>query len=122
MAQPPQLRGGFRLTGYALSVLVQRYGWRKTIWILDFTAAWAIAVRHHDWQPIDAEQYGAYWRMSRAKAFRDQQRWRAMFPDEPTPNERVIAARREYERLATELEHEPSRAEAAALMAVLPAI
>jgi hypothetical protein len=88
---------------------------------MDFMAAWAIATRHHNWEPIDVEQYGEYWKLSRAKAFRDQQRWRELFPNEPTPNDRVIAARKDYERLTAELGHEPSRGEAAALVALLPA-
>ncbi len=105
----------------ALYQLQQRFGWRKAIWLLDFMAAWAVAVRANDWQPIDAEQYAAHWRISRAKGYRDQQTWRDLMPDKPMPNDRVIATRREYERLMAEQGHEPSKGDVAALLGMLPA-
>jgi len=105
----------------AILDLGRRFGYRKTVWILDFLAGWALAVRANDWQPIDAEAYAAYWKLSRAKGFRDQQTWRDLFPDEPTPNERIIRARAEYERLIAEQQREPSRAEIAAFIATMPA-
>lgn len=100
----------------ALYELQRRFGWRKATWLLDFMAGWAMAVRANDWEPIDAEQYAAHWKMSRAKGYRDQQTWRDLFPDEPTPNARVIAARRQYERLV-EAEGEPRKGDVAALFA-----
>ncbi|MGB9377466.1 MAG: hypothetical protein WCB04_08135 [Mycobacteriales bacterium] len=104
-------------TALAIFQLQKRYGWRKAMWLLDFMAAWAIAVRANDWQPIDAEQYAAYWKLSRAKGYNDQAKWRETVPDEPTPNDRVIAARAEYERLTAELGSEPSKADFAAILA-----
>jgi hypothetical protein len=105
----------------ALYQLQQRFGWRKATWLLDFMAAWALAVRANDWQPIDAEQYAEHRRMSRAKGYRDQQIWRDLFPEEPTPNERVLKARAEYDRLVVEQGREPSQSDVAALLGVLPA-
>lgn len=107
--------------GMALYQLQRQYGWRKAVWLIDFMAAWAFAVKANDWQPIDAEQYAAHWRLSRAKGYRDQQTWRDLVPDEPTPNERVIAARAEYERLTEELGAEPSKSDFAAILASMPA-
>jgi hypothetical protein len=105
----------------ALLTNVQRFGWRRSVWLMDFLSGWALTVRHNDWQPVDVPQYRDYWRISNAKAFRDQQTWRAMFPNEPTPNDRVIAARKAYEQVVAEQKREPSRAELAALLAALPA-
>ncbi len=120
MPERPRLKDQLRVTGTVMLAMVQRYGWRKTVWFMDFSAAWAVAVSHNNWEPIDVEQYGSFWNLSRAKAFRDQQRWREMVPSQPTPNDMVIAARNEYERLRSELDREPSRAEAATLFAFLP--
>jgi hypothetical protein len=105
----------------ALYQLEQRVGWRKAVWLLDFMASWAIAVRANDWQPIDAEQYAAHWKLSRAKGYRDQQTWRDLFPNEPTPNDRVLAARAEYERVIAETGKEPSKGAFAAVLATMPA-
>jgi hypothetical protein len=105
----------------AVYQLQKKFGWRKAMWLLDFMAAWAVAVRANEWQPIDAEQYAEYWRMSRAKGYRDQQIWRDLFPDEPTPNERVIAARKQYEQFTAELGKEPSKGDFAAVLCTMPA-
>lgn len=105
----------------ALYQLQQRFGWRKAVWLLDFMGRWAVAVRANNWAPIDAEEYAEHWHMSRAKGYRDQQIWRDLFPDEATPNERVIAARVAYERLADEQGVEPSQGDVAALLGMLPA-
>ncbi len=95
--------------------LLQRFGIRKTWWVLDFLASWGLAVRANQWQGINADEYAAYWRISRAKAYRDQGKWRAMFPDELTPNERVIAARRNVERYQTQVGRPPSKADLVAV-------
>lgn len=103
----------------AFVALVQRFGWRNTFWMLDFCANWAVALRNNDWQPIDAEGYAAYWRLSRSKAFNDQKRWRELWPDEPTPNERILAARAQYEQLTKDLDREPTQPEVAGLYAAI---
>lgn len=108
-------------TAMALFQLQQQFGFRKAIWLVDFLAGWALAVRANDWQPIDAEQYAAYWKMSRAKGYRDQRTWRDLFPNEPTPNDRVIAARQHYEALMAEQGTEPSKGDVAVLLAAMPA-
>lgn len=114
-------RGSLNTAGLAMFQMQRVHGWRKTIWLMEFMASWAIAVRHNDWQPIDAEHYARYWGLSRAKGYRDQQMWRDLFPDEPTPNERVIAARSEYEALVAEQAKEPTKHELAVLLGTLPA-
>jgi hypothetical protein len=104
----------------AVIALQKRFGWRKAVWLLDFFAAWAMAVRANDWQPIDAEGYARYWKLSNAKGYGDQAKWRDMFEDEPTPNARVLAARVEYERRLAEEGIEPgSRRERDALAAII---
>lgn len=105
----------------AIYQLQQQFGWRKAVWILDFGARWAMAVRANGWEPIDAEQYAKHWMISRAKGYRDQQMWRDLYPLEPTPNERVIAARAEYERLIEAEGKEPGHGDIAAMLGVMPA-
>lgn len=108
-------------TVLALFQLQQRVGFRKAVWLMDFMASWALAVRANEWEPINAEQYAEHWKMSRAKGYRDQQTWRDLFPDEPTPNDRVIAARQQYEALVEAQGREPSKGDVAVLMAAMPA-
>lgn len=109
-------------TKTAIYSLQQRYGIRKTAWILEFLAKWAIAVRTNGWEPISPEQYAEYWRISRAKGYRDRQRWADMFPNEPDPTPRILAGRAEYERLAAEIDSEPTMGDVAALFATMPAV
>lgn len=105
----------------AVVVLTQRHGFRKAVWLLQFLAAWAIAVEAHDWRPIDAEEYAEYWRISRAKGYRDLQKWRALYPNEHTPTARVLAARADIERLGASDRTEAARDQVAALLAASPA-
>jgi len=102
-----------------VSALMQEHGLTRTVWVLQFAAAWLLAVRDNDWQPIDAEQYAAYWKKGRAQGYRDQRKWRETFPQEPTPNERVIAARPLYEQLVGELAHTPSQDELAVALSTI---
>jgi hypothetical protein len=92
-----------------LQQMIGAFGLRRTIWLLDFQAAWTIAVKDNAWQPIDAEQYAAYWRKSRAQGYRDQAKWRAAYPEELTPNDRALTFKTEWDRSTAEKAHEPSR-------------
>lgn len=105
----------------AIYQLQREFGFKKAVWILEFLAKWAIAVRANDWEPIDAEQYAEHWEVSRATGYRDQSIWRDLFPDEPTPNDRVLRGRAEYERLIEQETREPSIGDVAALFCVMPA-
>lgn len=98
--------------------MVRQHGWRRAMRSLNVLASWGIAVRANGWEPITVEQYQAYWRLSRAQAFRDRQRWREVFVGEEDPNARIIAARSQYEALTAELGQEPSRDEFAAMLAL----
>lgn len=105
----------------AIVLLTQRFGFRKATWIMEFLAKWALAVRANGWEPIDAEAYAEYWGISRATGYRDQSIWRNLFPDEPTPNERILAGRADYEAAMAEHGKDPSMNEVAALFCSLPA-
>lgn len=107
--------------GTALAQMTQHLGFIDTVWALQFLASWGDAVRANGWEPIDPEQYAAHWRISRAKGFRDRQKWRALFPGEDDPNVRVLAARTAYEAAMAEAGQKPSRDSFAAFLGSLPA-
>jgi hypothetical protein len=105
-------------TSTALYLMTKRYGFMKATKLLNFMASWAVAMKANDWQPITVEQYAAHFGMSRAKAFKEQQLWRDLIPNEPTPTARVLAARAEY---AKAMRSDPSPQVIAAYMAGMPA-
>jgi len=70
-----------------LHVMVERVGFRKAYKVSVFTACWLIA-REYSPDPISTvDDYARWWRQSRAQAFRDQQLFRACFPEYSTPGE-----------------------------------
>jgi hypothetical protein len=77
----------------AIVVMQRTIGAWKTSNVLSFIAEWATAMKAHDWEPITLDQFQTHWKCSRASAYRRQQLYRRVFPDQ-TPNERVLAARR----------------------------
>lgn len=108
-------------SGTAIYSLQQQFGWRRAVWILDFLARWSMAMQANNWEPINAEQFAEHWHVSRAKGYRDKQRWADLFPHEPDPTARILAGRAEYERLVAEQGKQPSAGDVAALMGTLPA-
>jgi hypothetical protein len=105
----------------AIAVLLRDFGIRKTMRILDISTSWAIALRANGWEPITAEQYGEYWRMGRASAFRDQRFWRECFPQSENPNATLIAVREQLEaKMADEGLTKPSRDDVASVLVTLP--
>lgn len=105
-------------TAAAIVELQRRFGWRNAVWLLQFQASWALAMQANDWEPIDVETYGEYWRISRASAFRDQRRWRKAFPDERTPNDRLLAVRPLIEEAQAGRKTEVRRDEIAAVLSL----
>jgi hypothetical protein len=77
----------------AIVVMQRTIGAWKTSSVLSFIAEWATAMKAHDWEPITLEEFRVHWKTSRASAYRRQQLYRRVFPDQ-TPNDRVLAARR----------------------------
>lgn len=100
---------------------LQKNGYRKTIWALQFFGCWIIAVRDAGWEPIDEERYAQYWRKSRSQAYRDTQRWRELFGEAPTLNERAMAFKATYDQLTAELGTEPALPAISGRFAALPA-
>jgi len=79
--------------------LITTVGIRETVGVLDVVASWGIA-RKTCGDGMSVEQYGEFWGISRASAFRHQARFRAAFEDRyPTPDPVVDALEAEFPRL-----------------------
>lgn len=100
---------------------LQDNGYRKTIWALQFFGCYVLAVRDAGWQAIDEEQYARYWKKSKSQGYRDTQRWREMFPDGPSLNERALAFKAVYDQLTAELGSDPKLPDISGRFAALPA-
>jgi hypothetical protein len=111
--QRQQLAQATNDLGQGLGQMLRTFGFRKTVWLLDFSAAWTIAVKDNGWEPIDAEQYAAFWKKGRAQGYRDQAKWRQLMPGESTPNDRALRFKAEYDRMQAAQQHEPDRSELA---------
>lgn len=70
-----------------LHVMVERVGLRKSYKVALHVACWIIAEQYLEARPITVDEYAEWWKMSRAQAFRDQQAFRACFPEYTTPSD-----------------------------------
>jgi hypothetical protein len=118
----PSLKANVHQTNAALAAMVKRFGWRNALWLVQFQASWALAVRDNGWQPIDAEEFAEAWKISRAKGFRDLQKWRALTGAEGFPNQEILDARAKYEAAIAELGAEADRDQVAALLTSYPGL
>jgi hypothetical protein len=101
----------------AIVGISRKIGPWRTSNLLSFLAEWATAMKANGWQPITLEQFQAHWRVSRASAFRRQQLYRSVFPDQ-TPNERILHARSIW---LAEQHKQPKPQDIAALIVAMPA-
>jgi hypothetical protein len=65
--------------------LVRTFGFRKAMRVVSFVTCWEIVRRDLGREPT-IEEYGEWWKESRATAFRHQQLFREAFPNEETPS------------------------------------
>lgn len=66
--------------------MVSRVGMRKAMRVAGFIASWGIAYEDlHLGRAITIEEYAEYWHVSRAKAFRDQQAFKEVWPRDFSP-------------------------------------
>jgi hypothetical protein len=68
-----------------LVVLTMKVGLLKAIKVLTFIVCWGYASEDLGQPPETVEEYAYWWRMSAAKAFREQRLFRDALDDEPTP-------------------------------------
>jgi hypothetical protein len=75
---------------------IARAGVRKGFKACTFIAAWAVFIREWEQSHTEApllDDYAAYWGENRSTSFRDQQQFRAVFPEFATPSEVLDMAR-----------------------------
>lgn len=68
-----------------LVVLTIKVGLFKAIKVLTFIVCWGYASEELGHPPETVEEYAYWWRMSAAKAFREQRLFRDALPGESTP-------------------------------------
>lgn len=73
-------------------VIVQRVGFKRASDVLLFAVQWGMVCAELGRDPENIEEYADWWKMSRATAFREQQRWRDALPEFSTPTEFFEAA------------------------------
>jgi hypothetical protein len=69
-----------------LTVAARAVGLRRAFRVLTFMAAWDRAKRAMCKGPITLEEYGEWWKESRATIYREQALFRQAFPGETTPD------------------------------------
>lgn len=67
-----------------LELALARAGFKRAMQVVTFAVAWGIAEVHYGRRP-SVEDYAAYWRSNVVTAYREQQRWREIFPEWSTP-------------------------------------
>ena len=75
-----------------LEVAVRRVGPLKGAKVLSFMIAWDVVRQELGYEPT-IEEYGEWWKVSRATAFREQAAFRACCPGESNPARLMDAAR-----------------------------
>lgn len=65
-------------------MVVKKVGWRQGLRALTYVAAWGIA-SDAEGRSLTVEEYGDYWKESRATAYREFQAFRRVWPNEETP-------------------------------------
>lgn len=80
-----------------LQLAVRRVGLMRAGRVLAFMVAWDVVRRELDREPT-LEEYGDWWRQSRATSFREQKLFREAFPGEVTPTRLLDAAGDEWDR------------------------
>lgn len=73
-----------------LAVTIKRAGYRRALDVGEFVLAWLTVHAELERRPT-VEEYADWWKMSRATAFREQQRFRDAWPEFDTPSD-VAAA------------------------------
>ena len=77
--------GKIKRSNDMLAHIVRRVGLRKGRQVGSFMAAWALVEAKLGHEPT-LEEYAAWWKESRATAFREQALFRECFPEETTPS------------------------------------
>jgi hypothetical protein len=74
-----------------LEVAMAQVGMRRGARVIAFMIAWNVVRRELGHEPT-IEEYGDWWKVSRATAFREQQMFREAFPGEENPARLMDAA------------------------------
>jgi hypothetical protein len=64
----------------------KRVGFRRSVQVFTFMVAWDHARRAMRHESITLDEYADWWKVSRSTAFREQSRFREVFPAEATPD------------------------------------
>lgn len=67
-------------------VAIERGGFRAASRVLSFAMEWGIVVQELKRRPT-VEEFAEFWKVSNATAYRDQARWREVFPEFDTPSD-----------------------------------
>lgn len=69
-----------------LGQTIKRVGYRHALDVGEFFMAW-LTVHHELGQRPSVEEYAAWWKVSRATAYREQQKFREAWPEFDTPSD-----------------------------------
>lgn len=68
-----------------MGVTIQRAGIRRGSDVCTFVLCWWALMAEKDGEEPTVEEYGEYWKVSRATAYREMQRFRECWPEFDTP-------------------------------------